>query len=124
MVTQYLRVISSIIVFLMFFFLPFNIEAYTFTIKDREYLAESLTRGFLEDKKIISCNVMGKKGTTLEVISALSPDIDGLVLVFSLPDKKRRLKSYGFKKVVIKGIGWENGVSQGVKNIKIINIGN
>jgi hypothetical protein len=100
--------------------LSLSVNAEAFTLKDREYLAEVLTSEFFKSGQVVGCIVADKNGTTLRVTSTFSPNIDALLFAFAAPDKRRQLKSYGFKKVVVQGIGWKNGVSQGVQNEKTI----
>jgi len=95
--------------------LSLSIDSDAFSLKKREQLAEDLTAEYFQNGHVISCMVDGKNGTTLNVVSTLSPNITALVLTFAKPATMRRLKAYGFKKVVVKGIGWKNGVSQGVQ---------
>lgn len=115
---QYLIVIGFFAAFLAIISLSFSSEAST--LKDRERFAEDLTSELFQKGQVISCVVADKNGTTLNVVSTLSPNIEALLFAFAKPATMRRLKAYGFKKVLVQGIGWENGVSQGVQTEKTI----
>jgi len=115
---QYLFAIGFLTILVVFLSLSFNSEAYT--LKDREYLAEVLTSEFFKNGQVVGCIVADKNGTTLSVTSTFNPNIDALLFALSAPDKRRQLKSYGFKKVIVRGIGWKNGVSQGVHSERTI----